>query len=110
MTVHFVLCMALACIQQWIVIPTASHLFPHLTHPRNSTLRQSKKGNFNLGWLIQANAEGIVSLPGYLSLFFYGTALGVALRLHLEPPKENREPVEKLKFLCKQGKEDWCVI
>ncbi|KAM7536447.1 hypothetical protein Aperf_G00000086369 [Anoplocephala perfoliata] len=108
MTAYFALCGALACIQQWIVLPIANRVFPRLAHPGNSAFGALRKGNFEwLGWVIQANAEGIVSLPGYLSLFFYGTAFGIALRLHLEPPKENTQSEEKIKCLCKQDKEDW---
>ncbi|VUZ41229.1 unnamed protein product [Hymenolepis diminuta] len=105
MTIHFALCVALASIQQFLVLPMVDHVFPHLTHPKIS--RPSSKRYFDFWWLIQANAEGIVTLPGYLSLYFYATALGITLRLHLEPPKENGQSEQKLKFLCRQGKEEW---
>ncbi|KAM7536693.1 hypothetical protein Aperf_G00000086348 [Anoplocephala perfoliata] len=108
MTAYFALCGALACIQQWIVLPIANRVFPRLAHPGNSAFGALRKGNFEwLGWVIQANAEGIVSLPGYLSLFFCGTAFGIAVRLYLEPSKENTQSEEKMKCLCKQEKEDW---
>nr|CDS33021.1 GPI anchored wall transfer protein 1 [Hymenolepis microstoma] len=105
MTIHFALCAALASIQQFLVIPMADHVFPHVTQPELS--RPSPTGNFDLWWLVQANAEGIISLPGYLSLYFYATALGIAIRLHLEPPKKDGRSEEKLKFLCRQGNEEW---
>ncbi|VDO01677.1 unnamed protein product [Rodentolepis nana] len=108
MTIHFALCVALASIQQFLLLPMADHIFPHITQPELSP-RPSPTGSFDLWWLVQANAEGIVSLPGYLSLYFYATALGIAVRLHLEPPKGNGRSEEKLKFLCRQGNEEWYV-
>lgn len=105
MTIHFALFVALAAGQQFLVIPMAEYAFPHLTHPEIS--RPVLTTVFDIWRFIQANAEGIVSIPGYLSLYFYGMALGIAVRLHLEPPKENGRSEDKLKFLCRQGTEEW---
>ncbi|VDD80089.1 unnamed protein product [Mesocestoides corti] len=53
--------------------------------------------------LVLANAEGLLSLLGYLSLFLFGTVLSYFVHIHTDP--NNRG--SKVKFVCVQGKRTW---
>ncbi|EUB58905.1 GPI-anchored wall transfer protein [Echinococcus granulosus] len=105
MNAHFVLCVLLACFQQWGVLGWAQR--NHFVRSSSPTPNKSADGSSAAGIaaLVRANAEGLVSLPGYLCLFIYGTAIALLLRLHLDLPVS--QPVDKLKVLCVQGKETW---
>lgn len=105
MNAHFVLCVLLACFQQWVVLGWAQRHHVLRSSPLVTTESASDRSANGIEALIRANAEGLISLPGYLCLFIYGTAIALLLRLHLELPAS--QPVDKLKVLCVQGKETW---
>ncbi|VDM16610.1 unnamed protein product [Hydatigera taeniaeformis] len=105
MNAHFGLCILLACFQQWGVLSYAqNHHFLRLSSLA-TTEGGSDRSAEGIAALVRVNAEGLVSLPGYLCLFIYGTAIALLLRLHLDPPIS--QPADKLKVLSFQGKETW---
>ncbi|VDK35200.1 unnamed protein product [Taenia asiatica] len=105
MNAHFALCVLLACFQQWGVLGWAQRHHFLRSSSLGTTESASDRSADSIAALIRVNAEGLISLPGYLCLFIYGTAIALLLRLHLDPPTS--QPVDKLKVLCIQGKETW---
>ncbi|KAL5104965.1 GPI-anchored wall transfer protein 1 [Taenia crassiceps] len=105
MNAHFALCVLLACFQQWGVLGWVQRHHFLRSFLLATTESVSDRSVDGFAALMRVNAEGLVSLPGYLCLFIYGTAIALLLRLHLDLPAS--QSVDKLKVLCVQGKETW---
>ncbi len=96
MHLFFVLAVASSLAQQYALSPYGMDLQRHLDQILE------RPGARDSSFLL-ANAEGLISLGGYFSLYCWGAALGFLVQVHM-----GASPT-KLKWLATQTKESWYV-